>query len=65
MNPRLIYSRMTGRYYIATRYRVVGNYLIASRKYDVTDEVVAEVNQYRIKKAKKAIQEHSVKETSK
>lgn len=44
---------MTGRYFIATRYKITGDCVIASRKFDVTDDVVAVVNPYRLAKAKK------------
>jgi hypothetical protein len=42
MKPMIVYSEMTGRWYVATRYKDLGNGdYIASTKYDVTDQMEA------------------------
>ena len=38
MNPRLTRSSWTGQLYILTRYTIKDNVLVASRKYDVTED---------------------------
>ena len=55
-NPVLVYSKLSHRFYIATSYKIEkGGYIIVHRKHDVTEQVLAEVNPYRLKKAKKTM----------
>lgn len=40
MDPQIVFSEMTGRWYIATRYKkMLDGKMVASRKFDVTERI--------------------------
>jgi hypothetical protein len=53
MKPLIVHSDLTGRWYVATRYKELGDgQIIASVKYDVTDEIEAILSGKKRRKVK-------------